>query len=470
MLPPNELKNKNFSKAVRGYSMVEVDEHIQFIVDKYTELYRENDDLERKLRVTLNKLEIIKKDEESIRSALVNAQRASSAIINEANERAEVVMRATKTNCDKILSDFRADIRAERDRLLKLRTIVAEFKKELFDLYNTHIEYIDKINPEAADIDDLKITEEFFVRHAITDIKKDIAENTDHIAKRENADVQTEFQAELPKKSIPVSGQLTSPPVISNPSIKPDPETRNAKPNETAYQPLSVTEQIKDPVSESEIRVTAAVKEPLPADKFMPAEEFDSDTESDSDDEFDFEYTEEPDDGGEFVSDNPPESETELTAKETAVEIPAPVHENPVLSYLHGKETVPKNTEKKSSVKDTIRELNKIFGSSGNDTERKIKPSAGMDAAENNTEAEDDFGSEEFDQYDPVESVKPPVPDDDDENESDVSESDEEREYREFLKTIENASGANKTDKNNSKPKKNIPKPVKKDGKDFDFI
>lgn len=470
MLPPNELKNKNFSKAVRGYSMVEVDEHIQFIVDKYTELYRENDDLERKLRVTLNKLEIIKKDEESIRSALVNAQRASSAIINEANERAEVVMRATKTNCDKILSDFRSDIRTERDRLLKLRAIVAEFKKELFDIYNTHIEYIDKINPEAADIDDLKITEEIFVRRAITDIKKDIAENIDNIAKRENAAVQTESQPELPKKSTPVSGQLTPPPVISDLSVKTSPETGDAKPNETVHQPASVSEQIREPVSESEIRETAAVKEPSPAAEFMPAEEFDSDSESDSDDEFDFEYTDESDADEGLVSDNPPESEKELIANEKFEKIPAPFHENPVLSYLHEKETAPKNTEKKSSVKDTIRELNKIFGSSGNDDERKIKPSAGMDAAENSTEAEEDFGSEEFDQYDPVESVKPSEPDDAEENESDVSESDEEREYREFLKTIENASGVNKTDKNNSKPKKNIPKPVKKDGKDFDFI
>ena len=47
MLPPHELKNKTFGKAMRGYNPVEVDEYIEFLIEKYTELYRENDELER---------------------------------------------------------------------------------------------------------------------------------------------------------------------------------------------------------------------------------------------------------------------------------------------------------------------------------------------------------------------------------------------------------------------------------------
>ena len=46
MIAPHELKNKEFSKSLRGYSTVEVDEHIAFLLEKYTELYRLNDELE----------------------------------------------------------------------------------------------------------------------------------------------------------------------------------------------------------------------------------------------------------------------------------------------------------------------------------------------------------------------------------------------------------------------------------------
>ena len=62
MLPPYELKNKEFSKAMRGYNTTEVDEHFAFIIEKYTELYRENDELERKLKTAYAKLDEINPD------------------------------------------------------------------------------------------------------------------------------------------------------------------------------------------------------------------------------------------------------------------------------------------------------------------------------------------------------------------------------------------------------------------------
>ena len=73
MIEPHELKSKQFSKVVRGYSQTEVDEHIDFVIAEYTKLYRENDELSRKLAEAEAQVEAYKKDEESIRSALINA-------------------------------------------------------------------------------------------------------------------------------------------------------------------------------------------------------------------------------------------------------------------------------------------------------------------------------------------------------------------------------------------------------------
>ena len=47
MLAPHELKSKSFSKSLKGYNPSEVDDYIEFLIDKYTELYRENSELER---------------------------------------------------------------------------------------------------------------------------------------------------------------------------------------------------------------------------------------------------------------------------------------------------------------------------------------------------------------------------------------------------------------------------------------
>ena len=40
MLAPHELKNKQFQKTFKGYNPQEVDEYLAFVLEKYTELYR----------------------------------------------------------------------------------------------------------------------------------------------------------------------------------------------------------------------------------------------------------------------------------------------------------------------------------------------------------------------------------------------------------------------------------------------
>lgn len=175
MLAPHELKNREFTKSLRGYSTVEVDEHIDFIIEKYSELYRENDELEKKLRLTEAQLDAMKGEEESIRSALVNAQKASTRIINEANERADVIMRSAKNSCDRLIAEFKANIKKETERLNEARKEVAAFKAALFEEYQAHIELIEKIAPDIAPVLSDDRTAEELSAAVIERIKNDLA-------------------------------------------------------------------------------------------------------------------------------------------------------------------------------------------------------------------------------------------------------------------------------------------------------
>ena len=175
MLAPHELKNREFTKSLRGYSTVEVDEHIDFIIEKYSELYRENVVLEKKLRLTEAQLDAMKGEEESIRSALVNAQKASTRIINEANERADVIMRSAKNSCDRLIAEFKANIKKETERLNEARKEVAAFKAALFEEYQAHIELIEKIAPDIAPVPSDDRTAEELSAAVIERIKNDLA-------------------------------------------------------------------------------------------------------------------------------------------------------------------------------------------------------------------------------------------------------------------------------------------------------
>lgn len=190
MLPPYELKNKEFSKVMRGYNTAEVDEHISFIIEKYTELYRENDELERKLKTAYAKLDEIKSEEESIRSAMVNAQRASAKIMNEANDRADIIINTARKSCDRILADFRKKIQEEKALLNALNGSITEFKEKLFKTYNTHISLIESINVlDENEIIKFAMSDDSYTSAVIQSIKQDIIDMTN-----ENAEAKTENQ------------------------------------------------------------------------------------------------------------------------------------------------------------------------------------------------------------------------------------------------------------------------------------
>lgn len=146
MLAPHELKNKTFGKAVRGYNPNEVDDYIDFLIEKYTELYRENDELERKLKIVVTNLDEIRDEEESIRATLVKAQQLGEKIVREANEKADAITDSIKTRCEAIITDFRKQYSVERKEVWQLRNTVLDFKKNVYELYRDHIEELQSIS------------------------------------------------------------------------------------------------------------------------------------------------------------------------------------------------------------------------------------------------------------------------------------------------------------------------------------
>ena len=117
MLPPYELKNKPFKTALKGYNTSEVDEHLEFVLNKYTELYRAYNELERRLSASEAELERYRKNEDAIRRALVNAQNAGTRIMREAGDRSQLILESTKDNCKQILADFDGEIQRKQDTL-----------------------------------------------------------------------------------------------------------------------------------------------------------------------------------------------------------------------------------------------------------------------------------------------------------------------------------------------------------------
>lgn len=242
MLAPHELKNKQFQKSFKGYNPQEVDEYLEFLLEKYTEAYRENNELERKLRIVVTNLDEIKDEEESIRSTLISAQKMAEKIIADANDRADVITGAIKDRCDGVIAEFRQQLQAEKEKAWIIRTRIIDFKKQVYELYGKHIE----------ELKDLSVNE-------IEDI---VFPNDDAIVTGIFNDVKTRIEAENERRKN--VRELKEQPIIT-----PDPEEAAA-----ASVPETVTDdEIKFEAPNADKKeATSPVKE-APAAKAEPETE-----------------------------------------------------------------------------------------------------------------------------------------------------------------------------------------------------
>ena len=111
MLSPQDIKNKTFTRSVRGYNVDEVDKYIDFLCEKYESLYRENGELTFKLNAMTEGVKSPdRKKEEEIQQAILIAKDKADEMIEDAKQKADAIYHSAQENADKVLKQFREDI------------------------------------------------------------------------------------------------------------------------------------------------------------------------------------------------------------------------------------------------------------------------------------------------------------------------------------------------------------------------
>ena len=146
MIAPHELKNKAFNKAVRGYNISEVDEYIEFLIDKYTEVYRHNCELENELRTTKVKYSELHHDEDTIRAVIVKAQKLGENIVNQAKTEAQKIIDSTKEKCNQTIEEAENKVSQCEQEMIKVKTLSEEFRNGLYEQYVEHIKALKALN------------------------------------------------------------------------------------------------------------------------------------------------------------------------------------------------------------------------------------------------------------------------------------------------------------------------------------
>lgn len=156
MISPNEIMNKKFDKGMKGYKTEAVEKYLETVADEMSSLISENKDLETKMNILAEKLEEYKNDEDSLRVALLSAQRLGDSVIKEAKAKADAIVREATTKAERLAEATQRQIEREQFTLLKLQKEVGNFKNRLMAIYKQHIELINALPSDGVGVEDEK--------------------------------------------------------------------------------------------------------------------------------------------------------------------------------------------------------------------------------------------------------------------------------------------------------------------------
>ena len=155
MLSYNDIISYKFEKAGfgGGYRPEDVDKFVTRIAADFQRLEQEKSELEQKLMALAEKVEEYREDEESLRAALLGAQKLGDSIIRESKQKSEAMISAARQEADRIVSEGKRQIEREQGALTKIQKEVSNFKNRLLILYKQHLELISSIPGPDVEVD-----------------------------------------------------------------------------------------------------------------------------------------------------------------------------------------------------------------------------------------------------------------------------------------------------------------------------
>ena len=158
MFTPQQIDQISFGRATfGGYDMQQVDEFLEPLTEDYVTLYKENALLKSKMRVLVGKLEEYRKNEASMKEAVVKAQKTCDKMVMEAEAKCAKMMQeasaaaaAAPVAAAAVAPVSEAQAAAENARVEEARQVAAAKITELQDQLRSCIQALDRIKTANA--------------------------------------------------------------------------------------------------------------------------------------------------------------------------------------------------------------------------------------------------------------------------------------------------------------------------------
>ena len=158
MISPEEIRTVSFEKNMRGYRCDDVDDFLQQVAQDMEDLAgqvellkKQKDESDQKLYILAQKIEEYRGEEDTLKTALLNAQRMGENVIREAKQKAESILRDANIKAEDLTHSAREQVEEYSMELERVQAEVAHFKASVLGLYKQHIESLSTLPGEEQE-------------------------------------------------------------------------------------------------------------------------------------------------------------------------------------------------------------------------------------------------------------------------------------------------------------------------------
>ena len=156
MLTPLDIQNKEFSREFRGYSMQEVDEFLNLVIDGYEKLYKENVEAKDCITKLEESLKNYRNLENTLKSALVVAQSASEQVQKNAEEKAENIVADANNKAKEIVANSFEEVKKLEYRFEDLKRGIEVYRAKMTALLESQLGLLKKVETSDETFAEIK--------------------------------------------------------------------------------------------------------------------------------------------------------------------------------------------------------------------------------------------------------------------------------------------------------------------------
>jgi len=146
MITPQDIREKTFTTRMNGYTKSEVDEFLDEIAADLTALTKETAAMKSKMKVLVDKVEEYRSTEDSMRLALLSAQKMGSQIENDAQAKADSIVAQARENAERITRRAADGIANEEAKLEEAKKATNKFFEHMRTVCEKQIEFYEKLS------------------------------------------------------------------------------------------------------------------------------------------------------------------------------------------------------------------------------------------------------------------------------------------------------------------------------------